>query len=97
MQRERRDVAASLRRKGFREATHGDHVRYWLFVGDKRQAIYTKISHGTSHRTIQENLLKLMAYQLKLTKAECLELVDCQMDGDAYLRRLRANGVQLDG
>jgi hypothetical protein len=77
------------------EADGGDHDRFWLYCGDVKQAISTKLSRGTNYRTIDDSLLSKMARQLHLTRAEFLELVDCDMDGPRYIDRLRSNNVDI--
>ena len=84
-----RNIAAALTRKGFR-SHHGDHVYYYLYVGDKKTSIRTKISHGENE--IGENLLAVMARQVKLTKKLFGDLVDCPLTHDQYVKILQHGG-----
>jgi hypothetical protein len=92
---DRSDIDAALTTKGFRKDQRSDHDRYWLFVGETKQAITTKMSRGTGHRTIGDNLVGLMARQVKLTGRQFREYVECTMSGSAYVACLRAQGVEL--
>lgn len=94
MPRERRVIAAALTSKGFRE-DKTDHKKYWLYHNGQRQAISTMLSHGSGYKTIDDSLLGKIAKQLKLKKADLLELVDCSMDGARYIQTLVAQGVDL--
>ena len=42
------------------------------------------MSHGSSHKTIGDNLLGQMAKQLGIPKKSFLELVDCTLDQPGY-------------
>jgi hypothetical protein len=82
-----RAVDSALLQKGFR-SHNSDHVYYYLHVDGRKTMIRTKISHNA--RDITENLLALMARQVKLTKRQFLELVDCPLTNEQYVRLLRA-------
>jgi predicted RNA binding protein YcfA (HicA-like mRNA interferase family) len=89
MPRDAKDVAQNLRRKGFK-LDEGDHHFYRLFVDGKNTGIRTKISHA--EKEVHDGLLAQMAKQTKLVKKEFLELVDCPMTVDQYLKLLRERG-----
>ena len=95
MPRERLTIASSLTSKGFRSDPTGNHHRYWLYLGETKQSVFTKISHGSGYKTIGDELLSKMARQLKLTKMQFLRLVDCTMSEQEYVDCLRANSVEL--
>lgn len=84
MTRVRDDIDAALVRKGFQRET-GDHYYYiyWNLAGKKTMK-KTKMSLGSSYKTIGDPLLGQMAKQLGLTKKAFLELVDCTLDQAAY-------------
>lgn len=44
----------------------------------------TKMSHGSSHKTIGDPLLGAMAKQIGLTKKDFLHMVDCNIDQAEY-------------
>ncbi len=84
MPRKRDLVISNLTSKGFRR-TEGDHIFlvYYRQNGLK-SAIRTKISRGSSHRDISDNLLGQMAGNVRLTKARFLDLIDCPLDQTGY-------------
>lgn len=84
MTRARDDIDAALQRKGFRK-DEGDHhyYIYWNLSG-KKTIKKTKMSHGSSYKTIGDPLLGAMARQVGLTKKSFLELVDCTLDQAEY-------------
>jgi hypothetical protein len=96
MPRERSDIKAALTSKGFREQDRGGHDCYWLYLGETKQSVWTKLSRGTGHREIDDSLLSQMARQLQLTRGDFLDLVDCPLDGPGYIAKLRARGVNLE-
>lgn len=95
MSLERQDIRDALLKKGFREQTDSDHDRYFLYVGEKKQAVFTKLSRGGKHRTYGDPLVSAMAKQLKLTKPDLRKLVECSIDGEAYIGILDKSGVKL--
>lgn len=88
-----KDVAASLKKKGF-VPSNSDHIKYYLHVGGRRTVIRTKVSHG--EKEISDNLLSLMARQLKLTRKQLMDLVDCPLSFSDYVKHLQA-GNHIDG
>jgi len=84
MTRERSDIDAALLRKGF-EKIEGDHsfYVYWNISG-KKTIKKTKISRGTSYKTIGDILLGKMAKQIGISKKNFLELVDCTLSQSGY-------------
>lgn len=84
MTRQRRDIDAALQRKGFRY-DDGDH-HYYIYhnLAGLKTMKKTKMSKGTSHKTIGDPLLGHMARQIGITKPSFLELVDCTLDQPGY-------------
>jgi hypothetical protein len=84
MARDRKDIDASLQRKGFKR-DDGDH-HYYIYhnLAGQKTIKKTKISMGTSHKTIGDPLLGQMARQIGVTKSNFLELVDCTLDQVGY-------------
>lgn len=84
MTRERDVIDAALQRKGFQK-DNGDHLYYiyWNLSGKKTMK-KTKMSHGSSYKTVGDSLLGQMAKQVGLTKKAFLELVDCTLDQAGY-------------
>ncbi len=90
MSKAARQVADSLQKKGFQER-QGDHAFYHLFVDGKKTVVSTKISHG--EKDIGDKLLGMMARQVRLTRKQFGELVDCPMSAEEYVAILRKSGV----
>lgn len=92
MTRARDDIDAALVKKGFQKET-GDHFYYiyWNLEG-KKTIKKTKMSHGSSHKTIGDPLLGTMARQIGLTKKSFLELVDCTLDQAGYEKTVFLSG-----
>ncbi|HRP61922.1 MAG TPA: hypothetical protein PK400_01365 [Phycisphaerales bacterium] len=85
-----KDVAFGLQAKGF-ECREGDH-KFFHFLNDgKKTIIFTKISHG--EKEIHDGLLATMARQVRLTKKQFNDLVDCPLDLDEYKELLRKSGA----
>ena len=89
MPEERKTIEAGLQAKGFQRDIHRDHRYFTFFTRDgKRAPVFTKTSHGSSYRTLDDSLVARMAKQCKLTRAGFLDLVECrtsQADYEAFL------------
>ncbi|MBA3974407.1 MAG: hypothetical protein C0504_09345 [Candidatus Solibacter sp.] len=80
-----REVASALQRKGFdRDKTH--HFMFWLVVNGKRTTIRTRYSH--SDRQIEGGRIGQMSKQMKLSKHQFEDFVDCRLTGEAYAEML---------
>ncbi len=94
--RERAVIAASLNRKGFAlnpGKPNPDHDYYHFQHPGLTTAVFTKISRGKEYKNYGDDLLGRMTKQLKLTTQQLLQLIDCTMDGDQYLKVLIKRGV----
>lgn len=74
----------ALKKKGF-EQSNRDHKKftYHTFEGEKT-SIWTKISHGTSHKDISRDNLKKMARQCRLDLESLHDLIDCPLSREEY-------------
>jgi len=88
----RDEIEAALKKKGF-VLNDGDHRYFRLHVDGRATAIFTKTSHGNKYKTLGDALVAAMAKQLKLTKKQFGDLVDCRMSGDAYLQALHDQSI----
>ncbi|MDI7775308.1 hypothetical protein [Asticcacaulis sp. EMRT-3] len=84
MTRERADIEAALLRKGFYKDDRDHHYYIYTNLEGKKTTKRTKMSHGSSYKTIGDSLLGQMAKQVGLTKGKFLELVDCTLDQKGY-------------
>jgi hypothetical protein len=80
-------AASALRKKGFEENKDSDHVRYHLVFDGVRTGISTYMSHG--ERELAQFHESMMAKQLKVTKREFLNLIECPLSREGYLALLR--------
>ncbi len=79
MPEDRKTIEAGLQAKGFRRENHRDHRYFTFFTLDgKRAPVFTKTSHGSSYRTLDDSLVARMAKQCKLTRTGFLDLVECR-------------------
>lgn len=78
---------SSLSSKGFKQEER-DHKTFIYYVNGQRTSIHTKVSHSADE--IDEFLIGKMKKQLKLSKQQFLDLVDCPLS----LEQLRDYYVQ---
>lgn len=91
---ERREIDQSLRAKGFRlEQSRRDHDFYFFEYGGMSRAIFTRMSRGSSHRTISERLIGKMARQLKMTRAQFDDLIECPFSREDMVVNLQSQGI----
>ena len=79
----------ALSRKGFEEV-ETPHTMLWLTVQGRRTSIHTWVSHG--QKKLDDRLLRLMAGELHLSRAELLKFVECEMSREEYLCRMIGAG-----
>lgn len=92
--RDTRRIRRALQAKGFQRHEGGNHEKYILQDQDgKPTAIFTLLSRGSTHRQYSDKLLSRMARQLKLSKHELLDLIDCNLQHTEYLKQLRRQNV----
>jgi hypothetical protein len=84
-----RKIKSSLLKKGFKE-DNSRHLHFRLHVDGEKTHIFTVISHGAQE--CSDHLLGIMAKQLKLSRAELNNLIDCAMSGEAYIETLKGQG-----
>lgn len=64
-----------------------------LRVDGKRTGIATHTSHGSKYKVLSDDLVKYMAAQVKLTKAEFVQFVNCTLTFQQYVALLRSRGI----
>ena len=84
MARDRDDIDASLKRKGFKRDDRDHHYYIYHNLAGLKTIRKTKMSMGTAYKTIGDPLLGQMARQIGVTKPKFLELVDCTLDQAGY-------------
>lgn len=94
MPRDRSDVVRQLQRKGFSlKQGNRDHDFLFYVREGLTQAIFTKVSRGSSYRVINDALLSRMARQVRLTNPQLMDLLDCPMSQEDYEAHLVDVGV----
>lgn len=80
-----RDISSSLLKKGFVQH-ESDHTHYTFYKDNQKTSVWTKISHG--ERDIGDTLINIMQKQLKLTKKQFLDFVNCPLSKEEYRKIL---------
>jgi len=78
-------IEKGLLRKGFAKE-NSNHKFFHLFINNRRTNIYTKISHGK--KEIDDYLIGRMASQTGLTKNEFIDLIECPLSYEDYIKLL---------
>jgi hypothetical protein len=88
----RRDVEASLAKKGFKPSKR-DHrfFTYYTLAGLKTSA-WTKTSRGSGYKTLGDGLVNAMAKQCGLTTGQFKDLVGCPLSQNGVEAILIQNG-----
>lgn len=83
MPRDKSDVIAGLKKKGFIDGK-SNHHKYYVYqtIDGKLSKVFTYTSH--SGKELHDHLLSQMAKQCKLKREEFLKLVDCPMSRKEY-------------
>lgn len=79
-------VEQSLRRKGFRQDERRHH-RFILYYNGKKQCVNTSTSHN--RQEINDQLVNYMKGQMRLSKAEFCDFVECSLTFDKYIELLK--------
>jgi hypothetical protein len=85
-----RDIRKGLLAKGFNQ-TKTHHEMYWLYIGDRKTSIRTRISHSESE--YGDRLLNQMAKQVGLDRTEFDDLIQCPLSKEQYIELLRSRGI----
>jgi hypothetical protein len=88
-----RNIREALNAKGFRESTR-DHCYFFFYLKGKKSSVFTKVSHGSDE--VGDNLISLMAKQVRLNKAQFQRLIECSLDADKYAEFLISSGYVVE-
>jgi hypothetical protein len=95
--RTRDTIKDGLQRKGFELKEGSDHWRFIYFSqSGAKTSINTKISRGSSYKTLSDNLLEQMYKKCKLTKSDFTVLINCPLSREQYESKLRSQSVSLE-
>ena len=89
MPRKVRHVIAALKNKGFMEDREGHHV-FLIYerLDGRRTEVRTRVSHQSSGGDISDNLLGAMSRQVRLSRRDFEQLLDCPLTREAYEEKL---------
>ena len=82
-------IESSLQKKGFKK-DNSHHKFYILYYDGKKPSIKTKVSHSSDE--INDFLIKKMSRQTKLTSNEFIDLINCPLSYQQYIRILINKG-----
>ena len=88
--RKAREIKEGLTKKGF-AAVQRDHTYLFFSVEGRKSGVHTKISHG--NKEYGDNILSLVARQLRITTKQLDDLLDCPMSYEDYLAILRTKNI----
>jgi len=90
--RNRKEVEHGLERKGFQKS-QADHRKFiYHKESGEKTAVWTKTSHGSSHKEISPVNQRKMAKQCKLQNKDFERLLDCPLTQEAYQKKLQEEG-----
>ncbi|MBT4526404.1 MAG: hypothetical protein HOC24_07630 [Deltaproteobacteria bacterium] len=84
------EVESSLLRKGF-QASGKKHLMYYFYYKNKKTPVFTFLSHGK--QDIDSYLISKMSKQVKLSKKDYLDLINCPLTKEKYTEKLKGLGV----
>ncbi len=87
-------IESSLVKKGFVE-DNKDHKFYTFYCSGKKTQIYTKVSHGKPE--VGEPLLGKMAKQVRLSKKDFADLIECPLSKERYMQMMKDQGYVKEG
>jgi len=82
-----KDIISSMTKKGFKLDVDGKHKRLIYMHNGKTSSIVTHYSHSSDE--VGDFLIKKMADQIKISKKQFLELVECTLSADDYLKLVK--------
>jgi predicted RNA binding protein YcfA (HicA-like mRNA interferase family) len=82
-------VCKNLKKKGFVECN--THHKYYEFVHEGKVILHTKVSHNG--QDINDYLISQMKSQCMLSKQEFLDLVNCPLSLEEYVKILKNKGA----
>jgi hypothetical protein len=89
MPRKAREVLGGLKRKGFVEEREGHHIfLIYETTAGLRTDIRTRLSHQSGGSDIGDPLLGAMARQVRLSRRDFDQLIDCPLSRVEYESRL---------
>ena len=85
------DLRSALPKKGFSQRQSHHKFFHYETLDGQTTSIFTKLSHGARGQ-LSSDLVADIARQLKVSKRELEEFVDCSLSQADYERKLREAG-----
>lgn len=86
-------IRTALMSKGFSLSTDRDHDFLTFTAEGRTCAVFTKLSRGKRDKDYHDGLLAAMSKQLKVTRKQLDQLIECTMGHVEYVSALRARGI----
>lgn len=94
MPTEREKIRKALKGKGYVEVTKKkDHDFFYLFLNGVKYPIFTKLSRGSSYKEYSDDLVRDVYKQIRLSKDEFTEYVECSLRLEDYVQLLTEQNV----
>jgi len=89
-------ISSGLQNKGFILKEKRDHKYFFYYsTSGKKTEVFTKISHGSKSKVIDDNLFSQMSKQCRLLNSEFSNLIECPLKRDEYEIKLSAKEIKL--
>ncbi len=85
-------IIKSLMKKGFKRS-ESDHTFLVLYVNGLKSSVRTKVSHGG--KDIGDLLINKMSIQVHLNRKNFIDLVNCPLSYERYIKKLTDEKVDL--
>jgi predicted RNA binding protein YcfA (HicA-like mRNA interferase family) len=85
-------IIHSLTKKGFKRS-ESDHTFLVLYVDGRKSSMMTKVSHGG--KDIGDPLINKMSMQVHLNKKNFIDLVNCPLRYEVYMKKLAEEKIDL--
>jgi len=90
-------ISGGLQKKGFILKEKRDHKYYFYYsTSGKKTEVFTKISHGSKGKVIDDNLFSLMSRQCRLLSSEFSDLIECPLKREDYEIKLSQKDIKLN-
>lgn len=91
---EREKIRKALKGKGYFEVTKKkDHDFFYLILNGVKHPVFTKLSRGSSYKNYSDDLVRDVYKQIRLSKTEFLEYVECSLRFEDYVKLLLERNI----
>ena len=83
------EIRNSLIGKGFEQSEGGNHEKYYFYDRfGRRTSVFTVLSRRRAGKDVAIGLQNQIARQLKISRAQFIEFVDCSLTQESYEQHL---------